>query len=41
LLKKEAIDVDSLISEEYRLSEGVHAMSRAGAKGVMKVLLRP
>ena len=41
LLKKDAIDVDSLISEEYPLSEGVHAMSRAGAKGVMKVLLRP
>ena len=41
LLKKNAIDVDSLISEEYPLSEGVHAMSRAAAKGVMKVLLRP
>jgi threonine dehydrogenase-like Zn-dependent dehydrogenase len=41
LLKKGAIDVDSLISEEYRLSEGVHAMSRATAKGVLKVLLRP
>jgi threonine dehydrogenase-like Zn-dependent dehydrogenase len=41
LLKKGAIDVDSLISEEYPLSEGVHAMSRAGKKGVLKVLLRP
>jgi threonine dehydrogenase-like Zn-dependent dehydrogenase len=41
LLKKEAVDVDSLISEEYPLSEGVHAMSRAAAKGVLKVLLRP
>jgi len=41
VLKKNAIDVDSLISEEYPLSEGVHAMSRAAAKGVMKVLLRP
>jgi threonine dehydrogenase-like Zn-dependent dehydrogenase len=41
LLKKGAIDVDSLISEEYPLSEGVHAMSRASAKGVLKVLLRP
>ena len=41
LLNKDAIDVDSLISEEYPLSEAVHAMSRAGAKGVMKVLLRP
>ena len=41
LLKKGAVDVDSLISEEYRLTQGVHAMSRAGAKGVLKVLLRP
>lgn len=41
LLKKGAVDVDSLISEEYPLSEGVHAMSRATAKGVLKVLLRP
>lgn len=41
LLKKDAIDVDSLISEEYPLSEGVHAMSRAAAKGILKVLLRP
>jgi threonine dehydrogenase-like Zn-dependent dehydrogenase len=41
LLKKDAIDVDSLISEEYPLSKGVHAMRRAGAKGVLKVLLRP
>lgn len=41
LLKKAAIDVDSLISEEYPLSNGVHAMRRAGKRGVMKVLLRP
>ena len=41
LLKKAAIDVDSLISEEYPLSNGVHAMRRAGTKGIMKVLLRP
>jgi threonine dehydrogenase-like Zn-dependent dehydrogenase len=41
LLKKAAIDVDSLISEEYPLSYGVHAMRRAGTRGVMKVLLRP
>jgi threonine dehydrogenase-like Zn-dependent dehydrogenase len=41
LLKKEAIDLDSLISEEYPLSRGVHAMERAGRKGMMKVLLRP
>src|SRR5215217_7092665 len=41
LLQKEAVDVDSLISEEYPLSNGVHAMRRAGERGVMKVLLRP
>ncbi len=41
LLKKSAIDIDSLISEEYPLSRGVHAMERAGKKGVLKVLLRP
>ena len=41
LLKKGAVDVDSLISEEYSLGDAVHAMSRAGAKGVLKVLLRP
>jgi threonine dehydrogenase-like Zn-dependent dehydrogenase len=41
LLKKGAIDIDSLISEEYPLSRGVHAMDRAGKKGVLKVFLRP
>jgi threonine dehydrogenase-like Zn-dependent dehydrogenase len=41
LLKKGAVDIDSLISEEYPLSEGVHAMQRAATKGVLKVLLRP
>jgi threonine dehydrogenase-like Zn-dependent dehydrogenase len=41
LLKKGAIDIDSLISEEYSLAKGVHAMERAEKKGVMKVLLRP
>ena len=41
LLKKSAIDVDSLISEEYPLTNGVHAMQRAAARGVLKVLLRP
>lgn len=41
LLKKSAIDIDSLISEEYPLSRGLHAMERAGKKGVLKVLLRP
>ncbi|HEU4714706.1 MAG TPA: alcohol dehydrogenase catalytic domain-containing protein [Pyrinomonadaceae bacterium] len=40
LLKRNAIDVDSLISEEYSLARGVYAMKRARAKGVLKVLLR-
>ena len=41
LLKTGAIDIDSLISEEYPLSRGVHAMERAGKKGILKVFLRP
>jgi len=41
LLSKGAINVNDLISEEYQLSKGVHAMRRAGTKGVLKVLLRP
>ena len=41
LLKKGAIDIDSLISEEYPLDRGVYAMERAGKKGVLKVFLRP
>lgn len=41
LLKKRAVDVDSLISEGYDLSDGVRAMRRAAARGVLKVLLRP
>ena len=41
LLKKGALDIDSLISEEYPLSRGLHAMERAGKKGILKVLLRP
>ncbi len=41
LLKRNAIDVDSLISEEYPLAKGVYAMKRARTRGVLKVLLRP
>ncbi|HEY0404382.1 MAG TPA: alcohol dehydrogenase catalytic domain-containing protein [Pyrinomonadaceae bacterium] len=41
LLRQKAIDVESLISEEYALSEGVRALERAVEKGVLKVLLRP
>jgi threonine dehydrogenase-like Zn-dependent dehydrogenase len=41
LLKKGAIELDSMISEEYPLAKGVLAMDRASKKGVLKVLLRP
>ena len=41
LLEKKSIDVESLISEEYPLTEGVKGMDRARAEGVLKVLLRP
>lgn len=41
LLKANAVDVTSLISEEQSLSDGLRAMKRAAAPGVLKVLLRP
>ena len=41
LLKDRRIDVENLISEEFPLAEGLDALSRAAAPGVMKVLLRP
>lgn len=41
LLKKGAIDIDSLISEEYPLARGVYAMERAAKKGILKVFLKP
>lgn len=41
LLKKGAIDLDSMISEEYPLSKAMFALDRASQKGVLKVLLRP
>jgi threonine dehydrogenase-like Zn-dependent dehydrogenase len=41
LLRTGAVDVESLISEEYSLSDGVRAMQRATEPGVIKVLLRP
>jgi threonine dehydrogenase-like Zn-dependent dehydrogenase len=40
LLKRNAVDVESLISEEFALARGVQAMQRAGEAGVLKVLLR-
>ena len=41
LLKMGAVDVESLISEELRLTAGLRAMERATEAGVLKVLLRP
>src|SRR5256712_12219145 len=41
LLRSNTIDVESLISEEFALADGVRAMERATAPGVLKVLLRP
>ena len=41
LLKTNAVDVASLISEEGPLADGVRAIARAGEPGVLKVLLRP
>jgi threonine dehydrogenase-like Zn-dependent dehydrogenase len=41
LLAKNAIDVDSLISEQHPLSDGVKAIDRAATGGILKVLLRP
>lgn len=41
LLKAKAVDVESLISEEHPLADGVRAIGRASEPGVLKVLLRP
>jgi threonine dehydrogenase-like Zn-dependent dehydrogenase len=41
LLKTNAVDVESLISEELSLAAGLRAIERAGESGVLKVLLRP
>ena len=41
LLKTNAVDVESLISEEFSLTHGLRAIERAGEPGVLKVLLRP
>lgn len=39
LLKNKSVDVESLVSEELSLTDGVKAMQKAEQKGVMKVLL--
>jgi threonine dehydrogenase-like Zn-dependent dehydrogenase len=41
LLRTGQVDVQSLISEEYAISDGIQAMKRATESGVIKVLLRP
>jgi threonine dehydrogenase-like Zn-dependent dehydrogenase len=41
LLKTNAVDVESLISEEHSLADGLGAMTRASEPGVLKILLRP
>src|SRR6266851_3639451 len=41
LLKTGAVDVESLISEEFALADGVRAIERAAEPGVLKILLRP
>lgn len=39
LLKNKAVDVESLVSEEFSLKDGLKAMERAENKNVMKVIL--
>ena len=41
LLKHDRVDVESLVSGEHPLEDGVRALERAAAPGVLKVLLRP
>lgn len=40
LLRTGAVDVESLISEEFNLSDALKAVDRAAAKSVMKVILK-
>jgi threonine dehydrogenase-like Zn-dependent dehydrogenase len=41
LLASKKVNVDELISDEYRLFDGVRALDEAAKHGVLKVLLRP
>jgi len=41
LLGRDAVDVESLVGEEFPLAEGVRALERATEPGVLKVLIRP
>ena len=40
LLARRAVDVRSLISQEYAIEEGIEAFQQAAAPSTMKVLLR-
>ena len=41
LLRENKIDVESLISEQFSLKNGISAFEKASTKGVLKVLLKP
>jgi threonine dehydrogenase-like Zn-dependent dehydrogenase len=41
LLKRDAVDVASLVTDKFALADGVRAMQRATESGVLKVLLKP
>ena len=41
LLERRLVDVESLITAEYSLDDGLAALAHAGQPGVLKVLLRP
>lgn len=41
LLRDNKVDVESFISEEFSLDQGVEAIEKAQQKGAMKVLLKP
>jgi threonine dehydrogenase-like Zn-dependent dehydrogenase len=41
LLKNKLVDVESMISDEFPLTDGIRAIERTQEKGVLKVLLKP
>ena len=41
LLRRDAVDVANLITDEFPLTDGLRAMQRATESGVLKVLLKP
>ncbi|HEX8353874.1 MAG TPA: alcohol dehydrogenase catalytic domain-containing protein [Pyrinomonadaceae bacterium] len=40
LLRRNAVEVDALVTDEFPLAEGVRALERAAEPGVLKVLIR-